>query len=719
MARTSPRRTAAVVAVAVVACTPHGPRAEAEAKAEAEDARHDDGPPATRRESIVEELHGTAVADPYRWLERIDDPEVAAWTQAQDRYARRELAALPGRDALRERMLELTYFDTRSAPRRFGERLFWTSQRAGQDKAVYWVREPDGRERVLLDPNRLASDGLTSILGVFPSHDGRVVAYKYSRNNADAASLRILDPDAPHDDEVIDGARYASPSWTPDGRGFYYTALPTDPSIPAPELPGHAAVKFHRLGTDASEDALVFPATGDPTRFVGAQLSHDGRYLVVTVSRGFSAQDVYFADLRAVADLELPALRFETLTEGRPYHASVVVHDGRFYVHTNDGAPRFRVMLVDPATPERDRWREVVPEGAATLQGIDVIGGLLELVWLQRASTRIELRTLAGVHVRDLPLPGLGTSGGLLGEADHDEAYFGVSSFTIPLQIHRTNVATGETTLWHEVTVPADTSRFVTEQVEVRSKDGTPVSMFVLHRDDIALDGNNRALLTGYGGFGVSLTPAFSSQAVLWLEQGGVWAMPNLRGGGEYGEDWHEAGRRHNKQNVFDDFIASAQWLVDHGYTRPGKLAIRGGSNGGLLVGAVSTQRPELFGAVVCAVPLLDMVRYHRFGAGPTWISEYGSPEVAEDFRTLFAYSPYHRVRQGATYPPLLMLSADSDDRVDPMHARKYVAAMQATGTPALLRVERNAGHGGADSRLQAAEQATDVFAFLDATLGR
>jgi prolyl oligopeptidase len=710
LARTSPRRTAFAVAIAVAACTPHGPRPDTA-------ARTDDAPPPTRRDDLVEELHGTPVADPYRWLERIEDPEVAAWTTAQDRHARRELAALPGRDALRERILALTDLDTRSAPRRFGERLFWTAQRAGQDKAVYWVREPDGRERVLLDPH--AMGGAVSIHGVFPSHDGRVVAYKISHNNADAASLRILDVDALHDREVIDGARYALPSWTPDGRGFYYTALPTDPSIPAPELPGHAAVKFHRIGTDARDDALVFPATGDPTRFVGAQLSHDGRYLVVTVSRGFSAQDVYFADLRAVADLELPTLRFETLTEGRPYHTAVVVHDGRFYVHTNDGAPRFRVMLVDPASPERDAWREVVPEGAATLQGIDVIGGLLELVWLERASSRIELRTLAGAHVRDLPLPGLGTASGLVGEPDDDEAYFGVSSFTVPSQIYRTNVATGETTLWHAVELPADTSRFVTEQVEVRSKDGTPVSMFVVHRDDISLDGENRALLTGYGGFGVSLTPAFSSQAVLWLEQGGVWAMPNLRGGGEYGEDWHEAGRRHNKQNVFDDFIASAQWLVDHGYTRPGKLAIRGGSNGGLLVGAVSTQRPELFGAVVCAVPLLDMVRYHRFGAGPTWISEYGSPEVAEDFRTLFAYSPYHRVRHDATYPPLLMLSADSDDRVDPMHARKYVAAMQANGTPALLRVERNAGHGGADSRLSAAEQATDVFAFLDATLER
>jgi len=702
--------------VAVLGCTPHDREPARDEPARVEIARPPGGRPPTRREHIVDVIHGQRVADPYRWLERVRDPEVVQWTKAQDDHARRDLEALPHRDLLRRRFRELMYFDSLSPPRTFGKRQFFARKHADKEKVVFWVREPNGADRVLLDPNELSDDGSISVPGLYPSWNGRFVAYKLSRNNADAATLHVLDLDAKRElvRDRIDGARYAMPSWTPDSRGFYYTGLPTDPSIPPPELPGRAEVRFHRIGTDPRRDEIVHPALHDPTTFIHASVSRDGRYLVLGISRGFDSTDVYFADLRRRGRAWVP------LSVGTRFHTSVVVHEGAFYLHTNDDAPRYRVMKVDPARPQRSAWRELVPQGASTLQGIGIVGGLLELDYLHKASSRIELRTLQGVHVRDVALPGIGTSEGLVGDPDRDEAYFRFSSFDTFPQIHRTSIRTGRTELWHEIDVPADTSHFLVEQVVYRSRDGTPITMFVVHRDDVVLDGDNPTILTGYGGFGVSMTPQFSQHVVLWLEHGGVWAVPNLRGGGEYGEEWHEAGKGPRKQNVFDDFVAAAQWLIDHGYTRPARLAIRGGSNGGLLVGAVSTQRPELFGAVVCAVPLLDMVRYHRFGAGPTWTSEYGTAEDPDQFRTLFAYSPYHRIAADVAYPPLLVLSADSDDRVDPMHARKYSAAMQAVtdeDTSVLLRIEHNAGHGGGDNVRQAVEQAVDTYAWLFAQL--
>jgi prolyl oligopeptidase len=656
------------------------------------------------------------VDDPYRWLEAEREPEVQAWMRSQNAFARAQLDRLPGRDALRARLRALMYLESISPPTRRGDRSFYVRRHADKEKAIYYVREgKDGVEQVLLDPHALSKDGSVSISGFSVSRDGRFVAYKLSRNNSDAATLYVLDvatrENLPVD--VIEGARYAQASWTPDSSGFYYTGLPVDSKIPPSDLPGYAEVRFHALGTDPRTDALIHPALHDPQTFINANLSRDGRYLVLTISRGFDSTDVSVRDMRRDE-------AFRPLTVGTPFRAHVVAHAGTLYVHTNDGAPRFRVMAVDPDRLQRERWRELVPETEATLEGMSVIGNRLVLDYLDKASTRLQVRELAGELVRDVALPGLG-SGWVVGEPDRDEAYIWFASFTDAPKIYETSIRTGVTRLWNEVDVPADTSDFEVEQVWYASKDGTKISMFLVHRRGIELDGSHPTLLTGYGGFGVSLTPSFSSGAVLWVEHGGVWAVPNLRGGGEYGESWHDAGKLHNKQNVFDDFIGAASWLIGRGYTRPDKLAIRGGSNGGLLVGAVSTQRPDLFGAVVCAVPLLDMIRYHLFGSGKTWISEYGSAEDPEQFRTLRKYSPYHHVEAGKPYPALLMLSADSDDRVDPMHARKFVAAMQAAAPPAhpvLLRVEENAGHGGGDMMAKAVDEAVDVYAFLFERLG-
>jgi prolyl oligopeptidase len=683
-------------------------------------------PPATRRDDVVEELHGVPVADPYRWLEDVADPDVQGWMRVQDDHARAQLAALPGGEALRRRLAELLYVDAVSAPVRRGDRTFYTRRHRDREKAVYYVRKGDGEEQVLLDPNTLSPDGSVSVHGVFPSRDGRMLAYKLSVNNADASTLHLRDLDSGRElTDLIDNARYATPSWTPDGRGFYYVWLPRDPSIPADVLPGRAEVRFHRVGDPGPTDPVIAPATGDASRFVGVQLSRDGRWLFISHQHGWNSTDIWFKDMSGGTGPEghvatdSPAPGFRALVAGQPALHDVIAWRGAFYVHTNDGAPRYRVFKVDPARPERPDWREIVGQAEATLEGAQVVGDRLVLSYLRDAHNELSLRDLDGRPVGDIALPGLGTTSGLVGEPDDPRAYFHYTSFTQPDQIFETDVRSGEARLWREITVPVDTSQFAVEQVRYASKDGTRISMFLVRRKDLAAAGPRPTLLYGYGGFNVSLTPAFSARAVAWVEQGGVYAVPNLRGGGEYGEDWHRAGMREHKQNVFDDFAAAAEYLIDRGITRPDQLAVYGGSNGGLLVGAFMTQRPELARAVVCAVPLLDMVRYHRFGAGRTWIPEYGDPDIAAEFAWLYAYSPYHHVPEDRSLPALLMLTADSDDRVDPMHARKFTAAVQhVSARPAWLRVERNAGHGGADLVQQTIAREADALAFLQTELG-
>lgn len=670
--------------------------------------------PDTRRGSVVERLHGVDVADPYRWLEVMDEP-TQAWTTAQDAYARDWLGEVPGRDALRTALRPLLEVESRSAPIQRGKLWFYSRRRPGEDKARHFISDVGGgNERVLIDP--AAFGEAVTVRQVMPSPGGRYVTFLRATNASDDATLMIRDVATGEDlDAPIEGARYASPSWLPDESAFYYTGLSTDPDIPAPERPGTASVRRHLVGSSPQFDERIFGPLGDNQSFLWGEVSPQGRWLVISRFREFSTTQIHVADLTAKTRTFVP------INAGESERASAQVVGDRLLLHTNRDAPRFRVLELDLGSPTAP-WRELIPEGEGTLEGVHVSSDALTLHWLEKAHSRLEVRDVDGSNPRPLDLPGRGTVAAIVGSATQDDAFLYYASFADPPQWHHIRPATGERTLFWKQNTPIDTDRIEVDQVWVDSKDGTPVSMFVVHRDDTPLDGDRPTLLTGYGGFGVSLTPLFSPTAALWVEHGGVFAVPNLRGGGEYGESWHEAGRGPNKQNVFDDFTASAQWLVDHGWTRPSRLAIRGGSNGGLLVGAAMTQRPEMFGAVVCEVPLLDMVRYHLFGAGPTWIGEYGSSADPDQFATLFAYSPYHRVQQGAPYPPLLMNSADSDDRVDPNHARKFVAAMQ-WATPqthlALLRVESQSGHGGADSVRARIDHAVDTLSFLRATVGR
>ena len=633
-------------------------------------------------------------------------------------FTRKHLDGLGDRTALIARLEELSYIDFTSAPRRKGRRYFFSRRHRDKEKSVYYVRTGrNGKARVLLDPNTMSKDGSVAVKGVFPSHDGKRVIYKRSENNADAASLVLLDVATGRESKVdtIDGAKYAYPAWTPRGDAFYYVRIPTDGSVKTTELPAHAQVYRHKIGTDPKTDTLVYEKTGDPKIFLGVDLSRDGHLLTVQKSFGWNRTEIVFKDLRR--DQE-----FRPLFVGHNARADLDSHRGRFVIRTNLDAPNWRLVSVDPKRPSPEHWVEVVPARAdAVLKRFEVVGGKLSLSYLKNASSELELRSFKGKLIRTVQLPGIGSSGGLTGHPEDDTAYFAFSSFTTPHTIFETSVRRGGKKVYSEVSVPIDSTRYQTEQVWYRSKDGTKVSMFILQKKGAPRDGSTAFLLYGYGGFNISLTPSFSGADFVWLENGGGLAIPNLRGGGEYGEAWHKSGMLDKKQNVFDDFIAAAEYLIDKRYTSSQRLAISGGSNGGLLVGAMMTQRPDLMRAVSCRVPLLDMLRYHRFGAGKTWISEYGSADDPKQFKALRAYSPYHHVRKGTKYPALLMLSADSDDRVHPMHARKFVARVQAATRskhPVLLRVEGNAGHGGGDMVKKRVKRKADSYAFLFHELG-
>ena len=654
------------------------------------------------------------VADPYRWLEEEKSPEVQAWMKAQDDLARDHLRRIPGRDAFAARLAQVLYVDSVGLPEHRGNRYFYQRRFASKEKAIYYLREA-GSERALLDPNVWTKDGSDSLGGEWPAWDGKRVAFNVKHNNSDEAVMYVLDVDSGQRlPDAIEGTKYGRASWTPSGDGFYYTWIPSDPKIPTADRPAWQTIRFHKLGGDPSKDAVVVEKIGDPQLFQHAYLSKDGHWLLREVDHGWRSTDIYFRDQRK------PGSSWVTLVAGQDAIYDVDVHGDRFYLRTNEGAPNGRVFAVDPARPERSAWKEIVPERKdATLEDKAIVGGALALTYLEDVVTHIELRSLEGKLSREIALPGLG-SAQLAGDEDDDETYYSFESFTHPREIWRTSVKSGGADLYFRLGVPVDPKPFTVEQVFFQSKDGARIPMFIVRKKDQKLDGRTPTILTGYGGFLVANRPVFSAGIYPWLERGGIWALANLRGGSEYGEEWHRAGMLGNKQHVFDDFIGAAEQLIKSGYTSPARLAIRGGSNGGLLVGAAEIQRPDLFAVVLCHVPLLDMVRYHLFGSGKTWISEYGSADDAEQFKWLYAYSPYHHLREGARYPATLVLSADADDRVDPMHARKFAAALQAasSGGPVLLRIERHSGHGGADLIKATVEKTADEYAFALEQMG-
>ncbi|MHB8574003.1 MAG: prolyl oligopeptidase family serine peptidase [Dehalococcoidia bacterium] len=678
-------------------------------------------PPRTRVEPVDELFHGEHVPDPYRWLEDGDAAEVRDWTEAQNGYTRGVLGSMPARAAIRAELAELLSIGTVGVPEVRNGRCFYERRDGSQNQPVLYLRQgPDGDDRVLLDPNALSAGGTVALDYWYPSRDGRLLAYGISADGSELSTLHVLDVESGETrTDAIPRARHASVAFLPDNSGFYYTRLPTPDEVPAGEEQYHRTVRLHRIGEDPAADQLIWSERRDMRESPWVQLSKDGRWLLVTATLGWDRCDVYLRDLsRSDADWSM-------VFEGERALFSGVIEGNTLYGFTNLDAPRYRVVSVPLDDPRRERWREVVPERPdATLQSGAVAGGRLALLYLVDATSCVELRSLDGELVRELSLPGLGTVSTLNAESGGDELFFDFVSFTAPVTIFRLDLRSGALSTWAQVPSPVDADEITVEQLWYDSTDGARVSMFVARPRVAVLDGNNPVLLTGYGGFNISRTPQFAAGIAFWLRHGGIYVLPNLRGGSEYGEDWHRGGMLEQKQHTFDDFIAAARLLIGNGYTSADRLAILGGSNGGLLVGAAITQQPALFRAAVCQVPLLDMLRYHQFLIARLWIAEYGSAEDAEQYRWLRAYSPYHQVRQSVHYPAVLFTAAISDSRVDPLHARKMAALLQARQAaspderPVLLRIETRAGHGQGKPLAKVLDEQTDIWSFVCGQLG-
>ena len=658
-------------------------------------------PPKARTDNVKDVLHGVEIVDPYRWLEDQNSPETRAWINAQNEYTDSLFRALPARGELRERLTQLMKIDTMGTPLVRGGRYFFSKRRADQDLFVLYMRKSlRAPDEVLIDPHPLSADHKTSVSMMGVSKDGTLLAYGIRQGGQQEVELHLMDVDSRKDlADKYPRARHMGLSWKPDKSGFYYGKV----------TPQGTRIYYHALGSDTASDTEIFGKVYGPEKIVSGKLSENGRWLVFHVREGASGNDqVFYGDITkggAIGPL---------ITEpGAHFYGSI--GGDTLFVQTDWKAPRGRVLAIDLKDPARDKWREIVPESSAVIEGISPAGGKVIVNYAENAISRVKIFEPDGRFIREIKFPTLG-SGWVGGRWESNEAFMSFTSFHVPGASYRYDVAKDTRELWFKPDIPFDGDRFEVKQIWYNSKDGTRVPMFLLHQKDLKLDGSHPALVTGYGGFGSSSTPGYSSLAAVWAEKGGVYAVANLRGGGEFGEEWHKSGMLDKKQNVFDDFIAAGEWLVKNRYTRPSKLAIRGGSNGGLLVGAALTQRPDLFGAVACNVPLLDMTRYHKFFVARWWISEYGSADNPEQFKYLYAYSPYHHVKAGAKYPAVLLVSGDGDTQVDPLHARKMTALLQAsTGSdrPILLRYDTKAGHAGGKPLSQQIDDMAEEVAFL------
>ena len=675
--------------------------------------------PDTRRDTaIVDDYHGTRVADPYRWLENTDSPETAAWVAAQNRVTRAHLDAIPERAALETRLTELWNYPRTSIPVERGGRLF-TSRNDGlqNQSTVFWQDGPRGRSRVLLDPNALSDDGTVAISGLYPSDDGRYMAYSVSEAGSDWQTIRVRHVASGADlADTLRWVKFSGAAWKPDGSGFYYARY-------APPAEGQALqgvvenqkLYFHRLGTAQSGDLPILERPDDPQLGFAPEVTRDGRYLVVSVWSGTDVRNrLYYKDLGR------PGNPFVRLLDAFDAAYTFVGAEGStFYVQTNKDAPNSKLVALDVARPDAGQpasWQTIIPESKAVLESVSMAGDGFVATALDDVKGRLTIHARDGALLRTLELPTLGAVSGVSARAGEDDVYYAFTSYTTPTTVFHHRVGAGATTTYFQPRVAFRPDEFEVKQAFYPSKDGTRVPLFIVHKKGLALDGTNPTYLYGYGGFNISLTPGFSPGTVAWLERGGVYAVANLRGGAEYGETWHEAGMRERKQNVFDDFIAAAEYLVRERYTSPAHLGIGGGSNGGLLVGAAMTQRPELFGAAVPAVGVMDMLRYHTFTIGWAWEPEYGSSADSAAFGYLRAYSPLHNLRAGTRYPATLVTTADHDDRVVPGHSFKFAAALQAAHAgpaPALIRVETRAGHGAGTPTKKVIEAQADVWAFL------
>jgi prolyl oligopeptidase len=664
--------------------------------------------PETRRDNVTETIHGAKVVDEYRWLEDGESTETRDWIKAQNQYTDEIIGSLPGRDELSRRITELMRIDHFGMPRVRNGRYFFHKQLADQELSVICLRKGlKGKDTVLIDPHPMSPDHTTRVSIRDLSEDGTLMAYAVREGGQDEVTIKFLDVDKRKDlPDRLPRARYSGPSLKPDKSGCFYVRHEAD----GPRL------YEHRMGTDPADDLKIFGDKYGPGEYMWTNLAEDGRYLLINIWHGSAAMksEIYYQDVAKNG----PIVPIVNDVDAR-FRGQIVDH--YVFLQTNWDAPNGRIFRVDLNNPSRENWSEVIRESSAVIRSFSLAGGRLFVNYTENVRSRLEVFEPDGKHIRGIELPAIGSAWGPYGRWKSNEAFFEFSSFHIPSITYRYDVDKGDKQVWFQADVPVRSDMFEVKQVWYESKDRTKVPMFIVHAKGIKLDGNKATLLTGYGGFNKSRTPSFSTKAALWIQAGGVFAQPNLRGGGEFGEEWHEAGMREKKQNVFDDFIAAAEWLIANGYTNPTKLAISGGSNGGLLVGAALTQRPDLFQAVVCTYPLLDMVRFHKFLVAKYWISEYGSSDDPNQFKYLCAYSPYHRVKAGAEYPAVLFITGDLDTRVDPLHARKMAALLQSATSsdrPVLLRYFTKAGHSGGRPMTKRIDDMADRFSFLFSQLG-
>jgi prolyl oligopeptidase len=693
--------------------------------------------PTTKRMDHVDDYHGVKVPDPYRWLEGDvrEVKEVADWVADQNKVTFAYLNGISEREGIKRRLTELWNYEKISAPFRAGSRYVFSKNDGLQNHSVYYTQDTlDAPGQMLLDPNTWSKDGTVALAGMEFTEDGKYLGYGVSESGSDWSHWKVMHVESRKTlGDEIRWVKFGGASWTHDNKGFFYSRYPEPkPGQKFQGLPLHQQLYYHRMGTPQNEDVLVYHRPDQPTWNITGGVTDDGRYLIIYVGDGTTSRKsrILYKDLQDPYGLPIE------LIDNHDSVNSVIHNDGPvFYVKTDADAPRGRVVAIDsqlrrPETQPSSKgekgvskkdWKDIIPQGESALQGVNYVGNLLVCRYLKDARTQIKMHRLDGRFVREVALPGIGSAGGFGGRPQDLETFYTFTSFNVPGRTYRYDLITGESKLFREPKVKFNADDYEVKQVFYPSKDGTKIPMFIAHKRGIKLDGNNPTLLYGYGGFNFSLTPTFSISKLAWMEMGGVYAQPNIRGGGEYGRDWHRAATKANRPKAYEDFIAAAEWLIKQKYTSTTKLAIQGGSNGGLLVGAVMCKRPDLFGACLPAVGVMDMLRFHRFTAGRFWTDDYGSADNPEEFKTLFSYSPYHNLKKGTRYPATLVTTADTDDRVVPSHSFKFAAQLQHCHegpTPVLIRIETRSGHGGGRPVSMVIEEVADEWGFLVRNLG-
>ncbi|MDP6555087.1 MAG: prolyl oligopeptidase family serine peptidase [Pirellulaceae bacterium] len=671
--------------------------------------------PQTARADQVDDYHGTQVADPYRWLEDTDSPATRQWIEAQNKLTESFLSQVPQRERIRSRMTELWDYESSGLPRHRGDRYFFSRNTGLQNQSVLFVSKTlDGEPRELIDPNGWAKDGTVALADWNPSEDGKLLAYGLAADGSDWREWKIKDVASGKDlEDHLQWVKFSDVLWSKDGSGLFYSRY--DEPKEGDEFTGvnqFHKLYFHKIGDPQAKDVLVYERPDEKEWGFGGYVTEDGKFLIINVWRGSESKNQLF-----YKDLARSESQVVELITGFEFEYEFVGNEGRtFWLNTDDGAPMRRVVAVDLDNPQKEHWQEIIGETDAVLRGVGLVGDHFLASYLRNAATQVKVFDLAGKLVREVPFSELSSVGGFGGRRADRETFYSFTNYTTPVTIYRYDVQTGESSVYRQPKVAFDPASYVTRQVFYKSKDGTRIPMFITHRRGLEPDGSNPTILYGYGGFDIPITPDFSVSNLVWLEMGGVYAVANLRGGGEFGRQWHEAGMRNRKQNVFDDFIAAGEWLIENKFTCTPKLAISGRSNGGLLVGACLTQRPDLYGAALPAVGVMDMLRYHKFTIGWAWVGEYGSSDDPDQFANLFKYSPLHRLQPGTKYPATMVTTADHDDRVVPGHSFKFAAALQAAQAgdkPALIHIETRAGHGAGTPTSKRIEFATDVLTFL------